>query len=92
MRRRHRPQHCPICRAHFDATSSPYNPGAEPKPGDFSVCFYCGAVLRFGGGGRLRRAYVAELHQVGEDDPELFDKIGQLQNAVFAARRERAAN
>jgi hypothetical protein len=34
---------CPICKGKLDAASG--KDGTTPKPGDCSMCFYCGAPL-----------------------------------------------
>lgn len=48
-------QACPSCNTYvFDAHSSVMGDDARPEPGDFSICFSCGATLVFTGGLRLR--------------------------------------
>jgi hypothetical protein len=37
---------CPHCKRMLDRASDPQS-AASPRPGDFSLCVYCGAVLRF---------------------------------------------
>jgi hypothetical protein len=37
---------CPVCHAPLDGASETHGNHA-PKPGDFSVCMYCTAALRF---------------------------------------------
>lgn len=38
---------CPACDARLDRAAA-LNHGHAPKPGDFTVCIGCGAILRFG--------------------------------------------
>jgi hypothetical protein len=37
---------CPNCGARLDTTAS-IKTERKPKPGDFSICMYCGAALTF---------------------------------------------
>ena len=61
-----KPQHtlnptaCPMCRYTLDAASQ-LGGNAAPKPGDFSVCLNCGALLRFNLDLSLAMALVQEL-------------------------------
>src|SRR5574340_772497 len=36
---------CPVCKKNLDAASATVNRG--PRPGDFSICLYCQAWLRY---------------------------------------------
>jgi len=38
---------CPECGAKLNAASPSDRSQGEPKPGDYSMCFYCGEYLRF---------------------------------------------
>jgi hypothetical protein len=80
---------CPVCRAQLDAASDPEG-DATPKPGDYSVCAYCVAVLRFvvDPSDALSLACVS----VGDDQipPEMRDTVDMIRRAVrgtFTARR-----
>ncbi len=37
---------CPKCGKELDGYTA-LDPGTAPKPGDVSLCFYCGALLKF---------------------------------------------
>jgi len=41
------PQFCPVCFAVLDGVTNLTGPD-KPDPGDFTVCVYCRAVLKFG--------------------------------------------
>ena len=41
-----RAQHCPSCGRLIDALTGVGHEHA-PSPGDYTVCFYCGTVMRF---------------------------------------------
>ena len=43
---RMKPQFCPACFAILSATSA-FDADVSPEPGDFTVCAYCAAVLKF---------------------------------------------
>lgn len=38
---------CPACKAPLAAARGTKDPKDRPSPGDFSVCLYCSAALRF---------------------------------------------
>lgn len=44
---RHATSNCPTCGAGFDAASAVDGEDVAPKPGDISVCLYCGEWLMF---------------------------------------------
>ena len=56
---------CPNCFERLDAASS--LEGKSPKPGDYAVCAYCGAILIY--------STALELRSVNEDDWEK-EKVG----------------
>ena len=41
------PQFCPFCFQVIDAVSPAENAHIVPKPGDFTLCIYCAAILTF---------------------------------------------
>ena len=45
---------CPSCKANLDAATKFAGPAGGPKPGDLSVCFYCGSMLEFDASLRLK--------------------------------------
>lgn len=51
---------CPECNEKLDAATETIRKGRKPGPGDFSVCAYCAAVLRFDESLRLRTTTIAE--------------------------------
>lgn len=38
---------CPKCGIYLDGASDSHGVGATPKPGDISICYYCGTFLVF---------------------------------------------
>lgn len=57
---------CPTCGYEMDSASS-VGRKATPKPGDFSLCMRCGAVLRFDAELRLEPATSDELTELDEE-------------------------
>lgn len=41
------PGDCPVCFYRVDSASCVTDEGAQPKPGDLTVCFRCAAPLKF---------------------------------------------
>jgi hypothetical protein len=83
---RHLPKvRCRSCHKRLDAASTPDGRDEHrPKPGDFSVCIYCGDVAVFTDSMRLREP----------TGPEIVDIAGardllQAQRVVSAWRRRR---
>lgn len=77
---------CPDCLERVDAASS--GGGHAPKAGDFSVCVFCGCILRFTEKMELRRASEDDLA-----DPKLTaparDMLLQYQKSFREARAAR---
>ncbi len=59
-------QPCPSCGAELDASTGVGHDN-EPKPGDVSLCAYCGEVLTFGPGLERRRLSDDELTALPAD-------------------------
>lgn len=57
--------------------------GPELKPGDISVCFYCGHLSALGDDGKLRPLTDAEMHAVAGDP-----RILEVQAARAAVRKK----
>jgi hypothetical protein len=51
---------CPVCLYMMDCASS-LEPCQRPRPGDFSLCLKCGAILRFQENFHLRAATEFEI-------------------------------
>ena len=57
---RHAPRFCPVCFSFIDAISA-VTGDSEPEPGDFTICFYCRAVLRIGEDFTLTKSSLMEI-------------------------------
>jgi hypothetical protein len=67
---------CPACGHAFSAASNTLNSERGPRPGDWSICIGCGAVLAFDK--RLRPRALTEVEQHAADaDP----RIRKMQHA-----------
>lgn len=75
--------HCPTPKRQLEAATHDTFPSAaiKPKPGDFSVCFYCGAYLRFDDALCMKAISDAELqgypHPVQQQLKRMSDVIKQ---------------
>lgn len=38
---------CPYCNRFNDTVETPFEPGAKPRPGDYTLCVACRKVARF---------------------------------------------
>jgi hypothetical protein len=75
---------CPVCQALLDGVTKISTKRVEddnPCEGDFSVCIYCGSMLRFGIGLTLYEVTRQDLKQLLDEDPEVF-KLLQRANAA----------
>ena len=52
---------CPYCTHLIDAVSCLAETTAVPKPGDITVCFYCGAAVVFADGLTLRKPELSDF-------------------------------
>ena len=80
---------CPRCGKIVDGATNLMDKTA-PKGGDFSVCIYCAAVLRFTGDLGLRKATGDELAILLDRRPEAFSLLIQAKVAAQLCLRERA--
>jgi hypothetical protein len=81
-------QGCPTCGYQVDAATLvqkllPQPQVKRPRPGDFSVCFSCGEMLRFTDAMTLR---ICDLNDMVGLTPRLGAYLSMVQNAV---RKER---
>ena len=78
---------CPDCLRRIEAASAADGTARVPSPGDFSVCCYCGAILRYAADMQLRR--------VEDDDRQdlpaaMWDKLQEC-SRIFKAEARRPA-
>jgi hypothetical protein len=52
---------CPTCKKVLSAAAEIHGGNAQPKPGDLSVCFYCGSFIRFMPDMQLRLMTIEEI-------------------------------
>jgi hypothetical protein len=71
---------CPVCKMVLDEIS-PVNTEGIPEPGSYTVCMYCGSILRFGLGMRLEEISKDELREMAKDS-ELFELLTVLVKAA----------
>lgn len=72
---------CPTCSHVLDAATG--ESGEKPKNGDFSICFYCGEILRFKGeDGEIVRAEDGDLQELRRESEETYDQIYRFQRMI----------
>ncbi len=74
---------CPACGENFGAATN-VTSTQPPPPGAFSVCFYCGALLRFRDDLTTRIASPEELAELCEREPEAWRALIKTRIAVLA--------
>jgi hypothetical protein len=78
-----RPSLCPKCGHTLDACTSAKFDGAQPRPGDATVCIGCGAVLSFTDDLSLQEQDLNEL------TPDVLREVKKVQAAIMLIRRMR---
>lgn len=84
---RHDPVPCPNCGYKFD-TASNLTGKVSPKPGDFTLCFNCGVLLRFDAQRRPRALTLDDVAELAAD-PKLAQEIARMQAGVRAFHHQR---
>jgi DNA-directed RNA polymerase subunit RPC12/RpoP len=80
---------CPKCKNKLDAVTPVGRPATKAEKGDYTVCGYCGAALRFTDDkGHLRSITDEEEEQM---DDETRDYLSHIQSVIKARNRERFA-
>jgi len=59
-------QPCPGCNEQLDC-AAPVSSERAVKPGDYSVCIYCGCFLRFGSEMRVRLLTILEVAELPDE-------------------------
>ena len=77
---------CPTCGTRLTGTTDITPENARPKPGDLSVCVYCGAILTFTATMTLRLLSAAEARDC---DPDVIATVRRFSAAV---RRDRVSH
>lgn len=65
---------CPYCNKKLDACSNMTGEDG-PDDGDFTLCLYCAAVLRFNNDLTIRPATRDDMFQFSVEQPELFNLL-----------------
>lgn len=80
---------CPRCNAEFSAATGMGDDNRRiPKPGDWSLCAYCGEFLRYTEGFQVRRATDEELREL-KADPSMSELIAIAAEATHLWRNEK---
>lgn len=81
-------QKCPYCLAHLDGSINVPSPDdvvehieVTPNPGDFSVCFCCGEISKYGQDKLLCKLTNDDLQEL-ETLPELLNTLSLIENKI----------
>ncbi len=83
---------CPNCHADVSAETDVQLGGGGPQSGDFSICGYCSAILRFTDALDLRRASETEILEAITEWPDMEEtfelglKVVRHWNEMMGAR------
>jgi transcription initiation factor IIE alpha subunit len=80
---------CPKCKNKLDAVTPVGRPATKAEKGDYTVCAYCGAALRFTDNKGHLRAITDEEEEKMDD--ETRDMLNGIQSAIKARNRSRFA-
>ena len=78
--------HCPACRRVLDQASAPDGQPSAPRPGDLTLCGYCGVTLVFTRSLRHRLATQKELDSLTPEERDSFDVAQRL---IESTKRQR---
>lgn len=76
---------CPACKRELDGAFD-WRGNSTPRPGDISVCCYCGHMCVFNHGLTLRSASAADFMAL---KPELREAIAKTREMLRRATKER---
>ncbi len=76
------PDECPVCHGYLDAAGPITNAKVQPKPGDYSLCINCGALLRFDPGMRLQVVPDDDLLELPKGDVERLRRVQEMIQAL----------
>ena len=78
----HNESFCPICKHVLDAVTGDGEEG--PADGDFSICFYCGEILRFEikENTSLRTINMEDIQEIKDQGDGVYDQLYQYQRMV----------
>lgn len=79
---RYKEQHCPSCNHILDAATHIENDEVIPSEGDYSICMYCGEILRFGKDQELILATQEDLENLIDVDMDVYDQLVYYQNKI----------
>lgn len=82
----HEVNRCPTCAAELDCSSPVGEPHPRPpRPGDLSMCAYCGEILVYDDHTRLRSAELNDLLKLPDD---MRDTIYAAQELIHERRKQ----
>jgi hypothetical protein len=81
---------CPYCQAPLNGASSVGHDNA-PEKDCWSMCIYCGHLLRFTDNLGLRTVDQAEIDEFKAEAPDIFARMEMIQGLVEDARRRMRA-
>ena len=77
---------CTQCGAQLDCATPTSGSEAPPKPGDLSVCLYCGVVLCFGDAMEMRAISLAEYQALPIGVRRELDRVQEAVARIHPSR------
>ena len=77
------PSQCPGCKRTLYVASS-FQANAIPKPGDPTVCLYCGEILEFRADMQLKPISRELRRKLARRQPEIYDQMMEMQRRFSA--------
>lgn len=68
------PSACTACGKILDGADEAFGGDTPPKPGDITMCVYCGHLMGFNADLTLRDVNVEEAHDIA-DEPKILDLV-----------------
>ena len=83
---------CPTCGSSLDKAGSPNCNGASPRPGDITLCVYCGEIGKFDFALQMQKLNEEELTELKEEYTETFVMVKPAQEHFLRLQLRRNVN
>lgn len=83
--------YCPRCGVQNDMVT-PVGRNDHPKPGDFSICYYCACLLQFDENLKLIALTEKELIELGKQEPDAIAHLIACQIKILSIQTGQERN
>lgn len=77
---------CPECGYGVDSATNAEDSTDAPRPGDFSICLYCGTILVFTEDLSLRKSAPEDYFDMPDDFRSALDRAQKIQKMIALIR------